>query len=99
MNLRRQLRGCPWTVLVLLVLLAFVTIQSAAAVVEHPHHHGKDHFHCCAACHAGHLGVLQASVALRLAPPTIAEPRVWLAEYCAVIESPGVPSPSRAPPL
>jgi hypothetical protein len=99
MPLHRDLRSRSRTAFVLLVLLAFVTIQSAAAVVEHPHNHGKDHSHCCTACHAGHLGVLQASGELRLSPPSVAESRLWLHEYRAAIESPGVPSPSRAPPL
>jgi len=80
------------------VLLAFVTLQTAAAIVEHPHNHGKDHTHCCAACHASHLGVLQAFADLRFAPPAVAETRLFPQQHRAPVDYLGVPSPSRAPP-
>ena len=98
MSFYREHRGRSRTILVLLVLIAFVSLQSAAAIVEHPHNHSKNHPHCCAACHAGHLGVLQAGADLGLAPPAAPESRLRPQEYCASFEYLVIPSPSRAPP-
>ena len=93
-----QCRGPQRTALVLLVLLAFVTLQTAAAIVEHPHNHGKDHTHCCAACHAGHLGVLKTASNPRLTPPAMAEARLLPRECRTPADYLGVPSLSRGPP-
>ena len=98
MSLRHEYRGRSRTILVLLVLFAFVSLQSAAAIVEHPHSHSKNHSHCCAACHAGHLGVLQPGADLGLAPPAAPESRLRPLKYCAPAEYLVIPSPSRAPP-
>jgi hypothetical protein len=98
MRLKEERGGGQRTVLVLVILLAFVTLQSVTVIVEHPHNHGKDHSHCCAACHAGHLGVLQAAADLRPSPPDLAETRLRPREYPTPFTYLGVPNPSRAPP-
>ena len=84
--------------LVLFVLVAFVGLQSAAAIAEHPHSHGKDHTHCCAVCHATHLGVLQASAGFGPCAPVMVETSLSPAEYRVSTDYLGVPSPSRAAP-
>ncbi len=98
MSFCRERRGGARTILVLLVLFAFVSLQTAAAIIQHPHNHTKNHSHCCAVCHAGHLGVLQAGVGPGLAPPTAPESRLRPRVYHAPFEYLLVPSPSRAPP-
>ncbi len=91
-------RGFQRATLALLVLLAFTCLQTAAAIADHPHNHGKDSSHCCAACHAGHLGLIQPAGDLSIYPPAASEPRLWVQESCAVFDYLGIPSPSRAPP-
>ena len=87
------------TILVLLLLGVFVSLQSAAAMVTHPHNHGKTHTHCCDLCHAGHLAVLKTASVLRLICPRLIESRLAIQHYSASLDYRGVTSPSRAPPF
>jgi hypothetical protein len=98
MSFWRDHRRGVRTILVLLILVAFVSLQSAAAAIEHPHNHGKDHPHCCAVCHVGHLGVIRAAAAITLAPPARAESGFRPLETCLAPDYLAIPSASRAPP-
>jgi hypothetical protein len=86
------------TVLILIVLAAFACSQSAGAMVEHHHSHGKANSHCCASCHTGHLGVIQATAHVRLDAPNAVQGRLASDELCAPAETHLVHSESRAPP-
>jgi hypothetical protein len=92
-------RGRLYTVVVLLVLVVFVVLQSAAAMVIHPHNHGKDHPHCCVFCHVGHLAVLKTASGLRFMRPQLVASQLAVQEYHSTFDYRVVPSPSRAPPL
>ncbi len=59
--------------LAILLFTCFTIIQSRAAVTETVHVHGPSHTDCCAACHAGHLSVVQALKIISFAPPRFTE--------------------------
>jgi hypothetical protein len=84
-------------VLILLLLVCFAGLQTAAAISVHSHEHGSTG-DCCAICHVGHLPALEAGIASDAAPAAIVEWRSWREEPVL----PGGQSPvlnfSRAPP-
>lgn len=85
------------TALILLLLVCFAGVQTAAAITVHSHDHGNSG-HCCVICHVGHLPALEGRTAPDTAPSTVAEWRRWREEPILA----GDPSPvlnfSRAPP-
>lgn len=94
-----QRSGWSRSVLLLLILISFVSLQTASAVVQHPHSHSRNHSHCCAVCHAGHLGVVPGAAQPGLEAPAPSETRLRLHEYAATARYSANPSPSRAPPV
>src|SRR5271169_6364403 len=85
--------------LILLLLVCFAGLQTAAAITVHSHDHGNGSTDdCCAICHVGHLPALRAAIAPDATPTAIIEWRSWR-EQAAL---PGDQSPilnfSRAPP-
>ena len=58
-------------VLAALLLACFLAIQTFSAIAETVHSHGPSHADCCAACHAGHLSVVQALRNINIAPPIV----------------------------
>jgi hypothetical protein len=82
--------------LVLFVLCATLTTQSASYVDEHETHHAGQH--CCHLCHGGPAPIVSAAVVSVAAPVHV---RLWLrpcegvrAQGCILVSSTG----SRAPP-
>ena len=82
-----------------LVLFSFVGLQTASVVVDHHHEHSGSDTHCCPACHAGHLPVLQTAPEVHIAPLAIVE---WHGpQALQLLQSASLPalSFSRAPPV
>jgi len=84
--------------LVLLILVAFTSIQSMAAVDVHDHSHPGSHARCCLGCHAGYLPAIQAFGDVQVAPPNGAE--WWTAKDESPVKDRHLNSSdsSRAPP-
>ena len=61
--------------LVLVLLTVCGTLASQSAWVQPAHTHGRAPERCCAACHAGHLPLLEA---IQIAQPLLAVPIYWL---------------------
>jgi len=85
--------------LILLLLVCFAGLQTAAAITVHSHDHGnRSSDDCCAICHVGHLPAIEAAIAPETAPEAIVEWRCWREQPALA----GDPSPvlnlSRAPP-
>jgi len=82
--------------LAVLVLVSFVSVQTASGI--HPHEHGESHTHCCPACHAGHSPAVCAIAVVKIVAPTLYE---WRAR-CENQRQPGASltpfHSSRAPP-
>ena len=62
--------------LVLLLLVCFAGLQTAAAITVHSHDH-PDNGHCCVICHVAHLPALEAAIAPDATPAAIVEWRSW----------------------
>ena len=81
-----------------LLLVAFVAIQSAAAMDIHDHQHAGSHTRCCAACHAGYLPALQTEGTVQVAPPSATEWQAASADVSLIDLHLFSPDSSRAPP-
>jgi len=89
----RRLRSA----LVLLLLVCFAGLQTAAAITVHSHDHGSTG-DCCAICHVGHLPALEAAIAPDAAPVAIVEWRSWREQPALPGDQSPVLNFSRAPP-
>jgi hypothetical protein len=85
-------------ILVYVLLIGFTGLQTAREIESHPHQHSGPHAHCCPACHAGHLPLVQALPIFEVSAPVAMawrsweEPKQLAGEYVAAF------TPSRAPP-
>ena len=83
--------------LVLLLLVCFAGLQTAAAITVHSHDHGNTS-DCCAICHVGHLPAFEAAIAPDATPTAIVEWRSWREEPVLPGDRSPVLNFSRAPP-
>ena len=83
--------------LVLVLLVCFAALQTAAAITVHSHDHGTTG-DCCVICHVGHLPALEAGIAPNAAPAPAIEWRSWREEPVLPGDQSPVLNFSRAPP-
>jgi len=85
--------------LILLLLVCFAGLQTAAAITVHSHDHGNGSTDdCCAICHVGHLPAIEAALAPEAAPVAIVEWRSWREQPALAGDQGLVLNFSRAPP-
>jgi len=95
----RPTPGSSRILIAVLVLAAFASVQSIAAMDIHDHHGGGSHARCCLGCHAGYLPAIQPDGDMQVAPPAAAEWRAATLESPVGERHPISPDSSRAPPL
>jgi hypothetical protein len=89
-----------WRLHLLLAVVAFLLVQTAAATEFHSDDHGHADGHCCAACHGGHFPVIEPGALV----PDLMPALVNACHAMQQAERPrsadtGVVNSSRAPPL
>ncbi len=98
MEFLRSIRVSNRIVVALLVLAAFASVQSIAAIDIHDHHHAGSHSRCCLGCHAGYLPAIQVFGDVQVAPPATAEWRATTVESLTAEHHLHSSDSSRAPP-